>query len=257
MVAYRTPASMTLTIFYQWAERFIAETAELRRKHKYILLTMDGFSGHISANTLILFKENNIIAVAIPAHTIHRLQVLYYTVFSPFKNSVQKGLNERQLSHATNARNDVFNLCEIIHYAYREALSYSNIVSGFNSCGLRNVLGGGLNPAVIRVCDISNREEAANSDEEIQNYKALYESFVQTRRVLSSYTNVVTHGYLNTREGSLMTSEQVINSLQGRDRQRREKEQEQAARAAARDISQQERRRAEEERVAQRAVRNF
>lgn len=64
------------------------ETEELCKRHKYILITMDGFSGHFSAKTLMLFKEHEIIVLELPAHTSHRLQVLEYSVFSPFKNAV-------------------------------------------------------------------------------------------------------------------------------------------------------------------------
>lgn len=74
-------------------ERFVIETTDLRAKYGNIILKMDGLFGNFSSKTLLLLKYNNILVFLLPFKTSHRLQVLYYTLFSPFNHSVRKALN--------------------------------------------------------------------------------------------------------------------------------------------------------------------
>ena len=89
---------MTKEFFLQWVESFIAETTELRKKHNYLFLTMEGFGAHLSYRALALLAEQNIIAYALPAHTSHRTQVLDYSVFSPFKELLRTQWSMRLLA---------------------------------------------------------------------------------------------------------------------------------------------------------------
>lgn len=94
----------------------------------------------------------------------------------------------------------MFNLREIIQYAYREALSYRNIVTGFNSCGLWIVQGGGVNHKVVTKCEISNREGALNETEAFKNYIDLYQSYVRSGGALASDLEFMEHGNLDRRK---------------------------------------------------------
>ena len=60
-------------IIYDWAQKFLEDTAELRKKSQYILLLIDGYGAHVQFNTLQLMKENRVIVIAMPAYTSHRL----------------------------------------------------------------------------------------------------------------------------------------------------------------------------------------
>lgn len=42
----------------------------------HIVLYLDGSDGHISFRALNLFKENNVVVVALPAYTRHRTHVI-------------------------------------------------------------------------------------------------------------------------------------------------------------------------------------
>lgn len=80
---------------YYWAQCFVEERKELLQGHKYIVLTVDRFTGHVSVRTVSLLKENNIIFVALSAHTNHRPRPFDLTGFSHSKNAVTKRLYER------------------------------------------------------------------------------------------------------------------------------------------------------------------
>ena len=73
--------------------------------------------------------------VAFPAHTSHRTQGLDYSIFSPFNTYLRNALNDRVLTTAGAIRNDISTLCDLVHDAYKRALAYSNIVSGFSRVG--------------------------------------------------------------------------------------------------------------------------
>lgn len=81
-------------------------------------------------------KDNNIIAIALPAHTSHRTQVLNYFIFSLFKTYLRNAFNERLMTTAGAGRNNVSTVCELVHDAYKRALKYNNIVSDFLACRL-------------------------------------------------------------------------------------------------------------------------
>lgn len=91
-VAYRDPAGVDSNIFYEWTNRFIAETSNLRKRFRYIVLIMDGYSAHVSYKALQNLHQHSIIAVGLPAHSSHRTQVLDVSVFSSFKSSIRKML---------------------------------------------------------------------------------------------------------------------------------------------------------------------
>lgn len=82
--------SMIKELFLQWIQHFLVQTADLRKKHKYLLVIIDGFGAHIWYSVLKFIRDNNILAVILPSHTPHRSQALNYTFFSLFKNNVRK-----------------------------------------------------------------------------------------------------------------------------------------------------------------------
>ena len=84
---------MDTEIFNAFAEWFVSATAEVRSRHRNIVLTLDGYGAHKSVKALQFLKKNNIVVTALPAHTIYRTQVLDYSIFSPFKTYLRNALN--------------------------------------------------------------------------------------------------------------------------------------------------------------------
>jgi len=88
----------------------------------------------------------------LPSLTSHRTQVLDYSIFSPFKTHLRNALNERTILNAGS--NDVYTLCEMLHTAYKQSVTYSNILNGFNACGIWRSGRGGVDPNVIKLSDL-------------------------------------------------------------------------------------------------------
>ena len=225
---------MDSVIFYNWVQAFVKETTELRKVHNFLVLTLDGFAGHLSFQSLNLLKENNILVVALPAHTSHRMQVLDYTVFSPFKNSLTKRINERIILVGASAmRNDVYTLCELVHEAYKEAVTYKNIVAGFKACGIWCNILKTADPSVIKPSDITNVDGYGDRHQAFDNFLELVEQFKSSRQLFHSDGIVMDSGHLSTTSGALLTSPGVLKALQDRREQLARVAQEKADRAKA------------------------
>ena len=55
--------------------------------------------------------------------------------------------------------NDLYTFSKIFYNAYKKAVTYNNIVNGFDACGLWSLKGGVVNHDVIKPSDITNRDE--------------------------------------------------------------------------------------------------
>ena len=220
LVAHRTPAGIDSDLFYKWIDRFIEQTSELRKKHRYILLTMDAFGAHLSYRALQRLADNSIIAYALPAHTSHRTQVLDYAIFSPFKEYLRSQWSMRLLGTQAERSNDCFTLCDMLHKAYAEAVTYKNIVNGFSACGLWSLRGGGVDETVINASDLTNRGPNENGDECYTRYKDLVNDFMKSRDVLRSDGPNIINGHLNTTSGALCNREDLLRDLQRRETER-------------------------------------
>ena len=117
---------------------------------------MDGYGAHTTYKALPYLRDNNNHVIALPAHTSHRTQTLDYSVFSPFKTYLRNAMNERSLASAAEVRNDIYTLCELLHSAYRKAVTYTNIVNGFKGCGVWCSIRKTAIPDVICLGDITN-----------------------------------------------------------------------------------------------------
>lgn len=71
--------------------------------------------------------------IEIPAHTSHVLEPLGVTVYGPFKSHIQR---EVHASAVNKCVIDVFNVAEILKFALSDAVTVSNVINGFQKCGL-------------------------------------------------------------------------------------------------------------------------
>lgn len=110
---------MDTEIFNWAAEWFVTATTELQSRHRNIVLTLDRYGGHKSFKALQHLKNNNIVVIALPAHTSRRTQVFYYSIFSLFKRYLRNALSDRVVKSAGAIRNDVYTLCDLVHDAYK------------------------------------------------------------------------------------------------------------------------------------------
>jgi len=101
-----------------------------------IILFYDGYGAYLAFRSLVILRQNNVIVVALLAHTSHRTQVLDYNVFSPYNSYFRNAPNRLVVAGGAEKRNDVYTLCEILNDAYNEAVTPKNIINGFRCFGL-------------------------------------------------------------------------------------------------------------------------
>lgn len=102
-VSYKDPTEMDRCIF-QWVKRVVIETKDLRKRHKRILFTLDGYGGNVTSRYMHYLKCHNIELVALTAHKSHRTQVPDYTEFSPYTPCFRYLLNERAIVGESDLR---------------------------------------------------------------------------------------------------------------------------------------------------------
>ena len=204
-------------IIYDWAQKFLEDTAELRKKSQYILLLTDGYGAHVQFNTLQLMKENRVIVIAMPAHTSHRLQPLDVSVFSAYKSYIQKEIHTMAKCKTIL---DAFDIAICIRNAYSSSHTTVNIVSGFYRSGAWDEQ---LLDATIDLLrwlfSISKLEE----NKENVTLEMLLKSYARKARSLLRDADVeekVTVR-IKTTTGCNFTSDAVLNALQLRQDKRR------------------------------------
>ena len=198
--------------FLSWAYTFIDYTRDLRSGGRKILLVYDAYRSHISLEVLGVFKNHGIEIYAVPAHTSGKTQPLDVVVFSVFKNALNDAVsncsgfkNERKL--------DLYDLCGILKQAYHVAFTRANIKSGFRRAGLWPVDSSKL----INVERPADATSAATflTVEELQ---AAYEAKrIELRNAtLGEDAKMLDCGYVDTSNGCVMTSANVLDLMRKR-----------------------------------------
>ena len=104
--------------FYRWAEVFVDYMRDLTKDGGKVLLTYDGYRAHISVRVLRLFRDNGVIAYALPSHSSGKLQPLDVKVFSSLKAQLQNTAGNCITVHGSR-RMDIFYFCAIFGHACR------------------------------------------------------------------------------------------------------------------------------------------
>lgn len=138
MVATRQDvAGVDSANFSTWAKQLVLDLSDLTKNDRKVLLTYDGYRSHMSVDTLELFRENNIIAYALPAHTSGSTQPLDVAVFAPWKNNFREMLETFVAGKPVLEQVvDEFDVCELLSKAYTNAFTPENIRSGFRGAGI-------------------------------------------------------------------------------------------------------------------------
>lgn len=124
----------------------------------------------------------------------------------PFKTYLRNALNDKVRTTAGATRNDIYALCDLVYDAYKRALTYVNIVSGFLACGLWFVRLKRPLPEVSKLADITKIGEHAFRDAAFKYFLRLTESFTRTCNRHRSDEIVAENGTLYTKAGAFLRS---------------------------------------------------
>ena len=198
--------------FLSWAYTFVDYTRDLRTARRKILLVYDAYRSHISLEVLGVFKNHGIEIYALPAHTSGKTQPLDVVLFSVFKNALNDAVSN--CSGFKDERKLVlFDLCGIMKHAYHVAFTRTNITSGFRRAGLWPVDSSKL----------LNVERPANGTSSatfltLEELQTAYEAKrIQLRcETLGADAKMLDCGYVDTANGCVMTSANVLDLMRKR-----------------------------------------
>ena len=208
---HRDRSGADSAIIFDWATHFVKQTEYLRAKNQCFMLFLDDdYAAHLQYRTLALFKRNNIITVALPAHSSHELQPLHVTVFGAYKLFLQRKLHR---ASKQEKKLNAFDIASIIHNAYSSAFVCPTIASVFIRCGLWSERTGGTDPSALchLFIDINKSGNIQLDD--------LLTSFMNKQRSLLRDVNVEHEGRIriDTKTGAYVTSDLVLAALKRRD----------------------------------------
>jgi hypothetical protein len=149
----------------EWLEKlFIPLTAPSRPQEKR-LLVLDGHGSHETTDFMYLCFQHNIHLLYLPPHTSHVLQPLDLSVFSALKHYYRKQIGYLSLlTDSSPVGKQNFLLC--YQKARKEALSISNIKSGWKASGLWPV--SSAKPLMSRLL-LENSNQIKSTVSEAQN----------------------------------------------------------------------------------------
>lgn len=100
-----------------------------------VLLILDNHESHISIDSLTFARANGIHMLTLPPHCSHKLQPLDKAVYGPLKTYYNRSMDSFVRSHVGKGVS-IYNIPLIADAAHQQAMTISNIVSGFRSTGI-------------------------------------------------------------------------------------------------------------------------
>lgn len=104
-----------------------------------VILLLDNHESHMAIPVIDRAKDAGVILVTFYPHTTHKMQPLDRTVFGPFKTFFNKAAHEFLITPGPNGNKrsmTIYDVAAVADKAYKQSFTPTNIVSGFQVCGL-------------------------------------------------------------------------------------------------------------------------
>jgi hypothetical protein len=118
----------------RWLQKVFIPATTSRTVGRYRLLILDGHGSHLTPGFDKACRDNNIIAICMPAHSSHLLQPLDVGCFGPLKRAYG-GLVEQRMRLGYN-HIDKFDFLKAYPAAHLEVFTPLNIQNGFAAAGI-------------------------------------------------------------------------------------------------------------------------
>jgi len=124
---------MTEADFKEYMKHFVKYTRASTSRP--VLLLLDNHYSHLSIDVLNIAKENGVVMLSFPPHCSHRLQPLDVSVYGPFKKFAGAA-QDGWLRSNPGKTMSIYDLPLVVADALPQALTPSNIMSGFRAAGI-------------------------------------------------------------------------------------------------------------------------
>lgn len=189
--------------FLSWAQLFVSSVKDLTSNGRKVLLTYDGYAAHMSLPVLQLFRTNNIVVYALPAHTSGKLQPLDVVAFSVYKRNLNNLIAKVVRADATDEL-DMFHFCAIMREAFYESFTRENIRASFKRSGMWPINADRLLGKPLPHDD----DDVGTTLQPSELARVYEESRTAARRaILGNDVTLLRNGNVNTRRGAVLTSD--------------------------------------------------
>ena len=145
---------ITTELFESWFNELFLPNAVSARP---LLLLLDGHSTHYQPDVINLALKNEVLILCLPPHTTHATQPLDCGVFSPLKSHWTSVCHEFIQKNPGRIITK-FNFDRLFSQAWLRAVSPSNLIAGFKTCGVHPFNNKAVRPVPVH-------ESAAKSSE--------------------------------------------------------------------------------------------
>lgn len=233
--------------FFEWAHKFIESVKDLTAGERKVLLIYDGYRSHMSFRVLKLLRQNNIIAYALPSHTSGKTQPCDVKLFGAYKKEL-----DELMDVATDVGDDIeidnwaygAMMCE----AYKQAFTRSNIQAAFRRSGIWP-----HDPSRLLGCARPNAEGNLITSDQLENMMNMKREEVRNR-LFDPAVTVMQSGFVDTRRGAVLTSDDALQATEEAARKRREREDNKTKAEREKQRLNAEKAKKEHERVARKAL---
>lgn len=194
--------------FLWWAKHFVDYIAPLTLGGKKLLLMYYDYRAHMSLDVLSLFKQKNSIVYRLPAHSSGKLQPLDVVAFSVFKTKLNDVVHESMSSVGENGAN-VYDVCDMMHKAYKDTFVASVIKSSFQRSGVWPI-----SPKKLMSVPRPINGELQGTATIIQMEEMMEErrkEFAGT--VFGDRITLPSTGFVDTTKGAILTCEKAIDLI--------------------------------------------
>lgn len=96
---------------------------------------MNGYACQLTYKSLKNLSNNEIIMADLPVNSSNMLQPFNGGVLGPLKEEFKRQIDRHTIKTEKDARNDTFNIYELLSYAYHKSITAVNEISGFRMRG--------------------------------------------------------------------------------------------------------------------------
>jgi len=144
---------ITTDLFESWLSDHFLKHAVSERP---LLLLLDGHSTHYQPEVIRYARSNKVLILCLPPHTTHEAQPLDCTVFSPLKTQWRAVCHDFFQANPGQVITK-FNFVSLFVEAWSKAVTPSNLISGFRTCGIYPVNASAIPVKKVKSADSNSK----------------------------------------------------------------------------------------------------
>ena len=192
--------------FLAWARIFVEIVKHLTAGGRKLMLIYDSYRAQLSIAVLELFKSNNIVVLALPAHTSGKLQPCDLVVFGELKRVLQESVSGTMDLLGIKFF-DMYDFCALLRHAYETSFTTRNVSAGFRRSRIwlldtRKIITGPLLKDTDEIGTLVSPEQL------LQLYEEKREC--ARKEIIGEDVITISNSFVNSTRGAVMTGKAAM-----------------------------------------------